>query len=129
MKINTVISAILVVGCTIFPIVGALAYDAYLTRGMQEILVRAPEKGNFHPRVVNAVAGQPTTLRIRNIDAVMHGFAVPGLNLDVGELKAGHVKIVEFTPETPGSYDFYCTVWCSEFHLQMRGVIEVAAPD
>ena len=102
MKINSVISAILVVGCTIFPIVGALAYDAYLTRGMQDILVRAPERGNFHPRVVKAVAGQPTTLRIRNIDAVTHGFAIPALKIDVGELKAGHVEMLEFTPKTPG---------------------------
>ncbi len=128
MKINTLISAILVVGCTIFPIVGALAYDAYLNKGTQEVLVRAPEKGNFHPRVIKVVAGQTSTLRIRNIDAVTHGFAVPALGLDVGELKAGHVEMLEFTPETPGSYDFYCTVWCSEFHLQMRGIIEVVAP-
>ncbi len=95
--------------------------------GRTEILARTPEKGNFSPRVVTVVSGQKIKLRIRNVDTVTHGFAIPALEVDAGEIKAGHYAILEFTPEKPGKYDFYCTTWCSEFHLQMRGVLEVTA--
>jgi len=55
----------------------------------------------------------------------MHGFAIPALGIDLGEIKAGQSKIVEFTPDKAGKFDFYCTVWCSEYHMQMRGELKV----
>lgn len=125
MNKNTIISAILVLACTVGPIIGGLAYEHYRMRGVTEIIARSPEKGNFSPRFVTVQAGQPVKLRIRNVDTVMHGFAIPALKLDAGEIKAGHVAMLEFTPQEPGTYDFYCTVWCSEHHLQMRGQLEV----
>ena len=88
---------------------------------------RTTEKGNFSPRHIKVPLGQKVKLRIRNVDTVMHGFAIPALDVDAGESKAGHNKILEFTPQKPGKYDFYCTTWCSEFHLQMRGILEVTA--
>ncbi len=124
--IKPVISAILVLLCTVGPIVATLAYEASRTRDLTaEILARTPEKGNFSPRLVKVPFGQKVKLRVRNIDTVMHGFAIPALGVDAGEITAGHYAILEFTPEKPGKYDFYCTTWCSEFHLQMRGVLEV----
>jgi cytochrome c oxidase subunit 2 len=128
MSKKTIVSAILLLVCTIGPIVATLAYESYRTRDLTaEILARAPEKGNFSPRIVKVPFGQKLRLRVRNVDTVMHGFAIPALEVDAGELKAGQSKVLEFTPEKPGKYDFYCTVWCSEFHLQMRGVLEVTA--
>ncbi len=128
MNIKSVISAILLLACTIGPIVGSLAYESYRSRDLTaEILARAPEKGNYSPRFVKVVAGKKVKLRIRNVDTVMHGFAIPGLKVDAGEIKAGNIATMEFTPQKPGKYDFYCTTWCSEFHLQMRGVLEVTA--
>ena len=126
--IKIVISAILLLVCTIGPIVATLAYESSRTRDLTaEILARTPEKGNFSPRVVTVAFGQKIKLRVRNVDTVTHGFAIPALKVDAGEIKAGHSKILEFTPKKPGKYDFYCTTWCSEFHLQMRGVLEVTA--
>ncbi len=93
-----------------------------------EILARAPEKGNYSPAKVVVPVGEHVKLRIRNVDTVSHGFAIPDLGVDAGEVKAGTVAIVGFTPENVGSYNFYCTVWCSEHHLQMRGVLEVVRP-
>ncbi len=122
------ISAILLLVCTIGPVIATLAYESYRTSGFTaDIVARTPEKGNFSPRLVKVSLGQKVTLRIRNVDTVMHGFAIPALGVDAGELKAGHSKILEFTPKKPGKYDFYCTTWCSEFHLQMRGILEVTA--
>ncbi|MHC4229485.1 MAG: cupredoxin domain-containing protein, partial [Planctomycetota bacterium] len=100
--------------------------EAYRTRDLTaEIVARVPEKGNFAPQLLRVQAGEKIKLRVRNVDTVTHGFAIPALQVDAGEIKAGYTAIVEFTPETPGQYDYYCTVWCSEFHLQMRGILEV----
>ncbi len=128
MSKKTIVSAILVLACTVGPIIATLAYESSRTRDLTaEILARTPEKGNFSPRYIKVPFGQKVKLRVRNVDTVMHGFAIPALGIDAGEIGAGHYAILEFTPEKPGKYDFYCTTWCSEFHLQMRGVLEVAA--
>jgi heme/copper-type cytochrome/quinol oxidase subunit 2 len=129
MNRQSILSGFLVLSCTVGPIAGALAYESWRTRDLTaEILARAPEKGNFSPQIVRVTAGRKVKLRVRNNDTVAHGFAIPALRVDLGEIKAGYSEVVEFTPETPGLYDYYCTVWCSEFHLQMRGVLEVKAP-
>jgi heme/copper-type cytochrome/quinol oxidase subunit 2 len=108
------------------PIVGIFAYEAYRTKDLTaEILARAPELGNFSPRRLTFRRGEKVKLRVRNVDTVTHGFACPGLGIEATEVKAGRVAIFEFRPEEPGTHDFYCTVWCSDHHLQMRGVIEV----
>lgn len=129
MNRKTIVSGLLLLACTIGPIVASLAYESHRTRDLTaEILARAPEKGNFSPRILRISAGEKVQLRVRNIDTVTHGFAIPALRVDLGAIKAGHSKVVEFTPETPRRYDYYCTVWCSEFHLQMRGLLEVQVP-
>jgi len=128
MKTKTILTVAMLLACTIGPIVLTLAYESYRTRDLTaEILARAPERGNFSPRIVEVPLGRKVKLRIRNVDTVMHGFAIPALEVDAGEIKAGHYAILEFTPEKSGEYDFYCTVWCSEFHLQMRGLLVVTA--
>ncbi len=126
--IKTIISAIILLVCTVGPIVAAFAYEGYRTRDLtEEILCRAPEKGNFSPRLTTVTVGELVKLRVRNVGTVTHGFAIPSLKIDAGEIKAGSSIILEFTPDKVGKYDFYCTTWCSEFHLQMRGVLEVVA--
>ena len=126
MSTKTIISAVLVLVCTVGPSVATLAYESYRTSDFTaDIVARTPEKGNFSPRHIKVTLGQKVKLRVRNVDTVMHGFAIPALGVDAGELKAGQNEILEFTPQKPGKYDFYCTTWCSEFHLQMRGILEV----
>lgn len=131
MNAKKILSIVLLLGCTVVPIIASLAYERHLTQGFTaEILARTPEKGNFSPRhlKLEVPVGEEVKLRIRNVDCVMHGFAIPDLQVDAGEISAGHSHIVAFTPEKPGKYDFYCTIWCSEHHLQMRGVLEIVRP-
>ena len=123
-KSNETIGIILVLLATV-GVIASLFYGK--DTSYMDIVARAPERGNFSPQVVKVPFGQKVKLRIRNVDTVMHGFAIPALQVDAGEIKAGHYAILEFTPEKPGEYDFYCTVWCSEFHLQMRGLLVVTA--
>lgn len=131
MDAKKILSIVLLVGCTVVPIIASVAYERHLARSFTaEILARSPEKGNFSPRLLTleVPAGEEVRLRIRNVDTVMHGFAIPELEVDAGEIKAGHSETVVFTPEKPGRYEYYCTVWCSEQHLQMRGALEIARP-
>ncbi len=126
MDAKKALSLALVVACTVLPILAIIGYEAARTRDLtHEILARAPERGNFTPGEIKVTVGEKIRLRIRNVDTVMHGFAIPDLKVDAGEISAGHQAIVEFTPTQVGRYDFYCTTWCSEYHLQMKGVLEV----
>lgn len=114
----------LVLVATVFTIGAALLYEHSRT-GEQRILevrVQAPEKGNFYPVVLHAAPGERVWLRVRNVDTVSHGFAIPALNVGIPELKAGETVPLEITlPQQAGTYDFFCTVWCSTDHMQMRG--------
>lgn len=128
MDSKKILTIVLLIGCTVVPIVASIAYERSRARGYTaEILARAPEKGNFSPRLLKleVAPGEQVKLRIRNVDTVMHGFAIPDLKVDAGEIKAGHSAVVAFTPEKAGTFDYYCTVWCSEQHLQMRGTLEI----
>lgn len=126
---KVIIGIAILLAITVLPVAVILAYDAYLTRNVDaEIVARAPERGNFKPRSVTLPAGEKVLLRVRNVDTVQHGFAVPDpdVDVDVDAIKAGSVKWVEFTtPQETGTYPFYCTVWCSPNHPQMRGKIKV----
>ena len=129
MNLKRALVIALVLGCTVLPIVAIFAYEAYRTRDITaEIIARAPERGNFLPQELTVPAGRKVRLRVRNVDTVTHGFAIPALGVDAGEIKAGHVVVLEFTPEKIGEHNFYCTVWCSDHHLQMRGTLKVVPP-
>lgn len=90
-----------------------------------ELLARAPERGNWSPRTLELERGREVTLVIRNVDVVTHGFYLPDLGLSVTEIKAGDVKRLTFTPEEGGEFPFYCSMWCSDYHMQMRGTLIV----
>jgi heme/copper-type cytochrome/quinol oxidase subunit 2 len=126
MSTRTVIAIAALLACTVLPIVAIFSFEAYRTRDLTaEIIVRAPERGNFTPQEVTVPVGEVVKLRLRNVDTVTHGFAIPALDVDAGEIKAGQTVVLEFIPEKVGTYHFYCTVWCSDHHLQMRGILEV----
>ncbi len=121
-----VLTAAILLLCTVVPLVAVYVHETGRRKDLTaEILTRAPERGNFLPRKVTVPVGQPVRLRVRNVDTVTHGFAIPALDVDAGEIQAGHNVIVEFTPTEPGEYAFYCTVWCGDNHMQMTGVLEV----
>ena len=89
-----------------------------------DIVARAPEQGGFSPDRLSLRVGEPVRLRLSSPD-VVHGFAIPGLGVNVDEIYPGKVVEVDVTPDKPGRYAFACTRWCSVDHWRMRGVIEV----
>ena len=90
-----------------------------------ELLARAPERGNWSPQTLELERGREVTLVIRNVDLVTHGFYLPALGLSATEIKAGDVKRFTFTPKEVGEFHFYCSMWCSDYHMQMRGTLIV----
>lgn len=128
----TAVAAVLVLAATVFNIAAALFYESSRAadRRLIEIRAQAPEKGNFYPQRIEVATGEQIRLRIRNIDTVGHGFTIPALNVGVTEIKPGEAAIFSVKiPDKPAEYGFFCTVWCSQDHMQMRGqLVAVGAP-
>ena len=90
-----------------------------------ELIARAPERGNWSRQAIRVERGRRVTIVVRNTDVVTHGFYLPALGLHLSEIKAGDVRRMSFTPEVAGTYPFYCSVWCGDYHMQMRGELIV----
>lgn len=89
------------------------------------MIARAPGNGNWYPQKIKVPVGKKVKIIIRNIETVSHGFALPAFQVAVDEIKAGEVKVVEFTPDKKGTSPFMCTVWCSDRHMEMTGELIV----
>lgn len=127
MKKQEVLAVIIFLCATIGVLAGIFAVEKYRRGKLYtvELIARAPEHGNWHPRKIKVPAGKEAHILIRNIETVTHGFAIPDLNVSAGEIKAGEVKVVRFTPQEKGTFPFMCTVWCSDYHMEMTGELIV----
>ena len=121
------VALVLVLLSTAGVVISVVSYERYQGEKVftVDLIARAPENGNWHPREITLRRDEKVKLRIRNIETVTHGFAIPALDIAVGDIRAGEVKVVEFTPRIKGHFDFMCTVWCSKYHLGMTGKIVV----
>lgn len=127
MKRNEIIAVTLMILVTVGTVLGILGIERYRSNKFftVELTARAPENGNWYPRKIRAILGEEVRIRIRNIDTVTHGFAIPEFRVAAGEIKGGQVKVVKFTPDKRGEFPFMCTVWCSERHMEMKGELIV----
>jgi len=66
----------------------------------------------FHPDTIEVVAGRPVELTLVNDDKITpHNFTLkaPNAGLDLSaNISAGKSAALRFTPQTAGSYVFYC---------------------
>jgi len=119
------VGIVFVIIATVVTTAGIFAYKALSERDVVTLLAQSPDIGNWSPQVVSLDRGRETSVVIRNVDVVSHGFYVPALNVVIKEIKAGEVKELSLTIRESGEYPFYCVVWCSDLHMLMRGVIVV----
>lgn len=127
MKKNEIIAVTLMILVTVGTVLGILGIERYRSNKFftVELTARAPENGNWYPRKIRAILGEEVRIRIRNIDTVTHGFAIPEFHIAAGEIKGGQVKVVKFTPDKRGKFPFMCTIWCSDRHMEMKGELIV----
>ncbi len=124
---NEKIAVILFILATVGAILGVFGIEKYRRSRFYtvELIARAPDNGSWYPKEIRVPLGEEVKILIRNIETVTHGFAIPDFNVAAGEIKAGEVAVVKFTPDKRGTFPFMCTVWCSERHLEMKGEIIV----
>lgn len=131
MKKNEFIAVTLMILATVGTIAAVFSYESYRRRTagyfFVELIARSPKNGNWYPGELKVPYGKKIKLRIRNIETVSHGFALPDFDTQPSssEIKAGEAAEVTFTADKRGSFPFMCTVWCSEEHLQMNGKLIV----
>jgi nitrous-oxide reductase len=80
-------------------------------------------RSQFQPDILRVKKGDKVIIHLSNTEQAQdatHGFAIPNTNVMVS-LDAGETTTVEFVADTPGSYSFYCTEFCSALHLEMQG--------
>jgi cytochrome c oxidase subunit 2 len=89
-----------------------------------EVSVMA-SKFQYTPDTVKAKVGQPITLVLTSIDRI-HGFKMPefGIRTDIIPDQETRVTI---TPQKPGTFAFFCDVFCGDGHEEMAGTLLVEA--
>jgi nitrous-oxide reductase len=98
--------------------------DARIVRrpGVVEVWMNVV-RSHFTPDIIVAKAGDRIIVHLTNSEQTAdatHGFAVPTKNVMVS-LDPGETTTVEFVMDTPGTYSYYCTEFCSALHLEMQG--------
>ena len=54
--------------------------------------------------------GQKVKLTFKNTGEMPHDFVVDELNVRTKVIKSGETEVIEFTPETTGTFESYCSV-------------------
>ena len=89
-----------------------------------EIRISA-KKFEFHPNKVTVKAGQPVVLVLTSEDRI-HGFKMPDLGVRT-DIVPGQETRLTLLPDKPGSFTFFCDVFCGGGHEDMDGTLVVEA--
>jgi len=63
----------------------------------------------FKPNEIKVKSGQKVVITFNNSGG-FHDFVIDELNVKTKQLKSEETEVIEFTPEKPGTYEFYCSV-------------------
>jgi nitrous-oxide reductase len=94
--------------------------------GVTEVWMSAV-RSQFNPDIIPTKVGNKVIVHLTNVEQTAdatHGFSVPDKNIMVS-IDPGETTTIEFVADTPGSYSFYCTEFCSALHLEMQGWLVV----
>lgn len=81
------------------------------------------EQWEFGPPVLRVRQGDTVVLRIESLD-VVHGFGLPEFRVDQ-PTPPGRVTTIRFVADKPGTYTYFCTVFCGTGHPDHRGTLIV----
>jgi len=85
----------------------AVAGSNSAAQGAGQRVEISASKYEFKPRELKLKAGQPVTIVLTSTGG-SHSFDVDALNLHSTEAGDGKTITYEFTPDKPGTYEFYC---------------------
>lgn len=77
----------------------------------------------WDPNVITVKQGELVRLIVHNAD-VQHGLVIPELgvlNIDIPPDGA----VIEFSADKVGTFEFFCSYYCGEGHIEMQGKIVV----
>ncbi len=77
----------------------------------------------WEPATITAKKGELVRLIIHNAD-VPHGLVIPDLGVMEGDIPPDGA-VIEFMASKTGTFEFFCSVWCGEGHMEMRGKIVI----
>ncbi len=77
----------------------------------------------FDPNVITVKKGEKVTLKIAGTEGT-HGFAVPGLGINIS-VAAGQKVSLTLLTDTTGEFEFFCSIPCGPGHPDMRGKIVI----
>lgn len=84
-------------------------------------------RSHFTPEHISLEEGDEVTLHITNLETTVdatHGFCIGGYNINLS-LEPSEYGSVTFTADTPGTFPYYCTEFCSALHLEMIGYMRI----
>ena len=71
----------------------------------------------FEPTTLNATAGKPVTVTIKNEGQAEHNFSIESLKVNQ-DIEKGDTKTVTFTPTQSGAIQFFC-----EYHKASKNMV------
>lgn len=77
----------------------------------------------WEPATITAKKGELVRLIIHNAD-VKHGLVIPDLGVMEGDIPP-EGAVIEFVASKAGTFEFFCSVYCGEGHMEMRGKIVI----
>ena len=80
-------------------------------------------RSHFVPENIEIKQGDSVTWHVTNVETAYdatHGFALSGHNLHLS-IEPGETATIEFDANNSGTFNFYCTEFCSALHLEMMG--------
>ena len=80
-------------------------------------------RSHYNPENIEIREGDHVIWHITNTERAFdatHGFALSGQNVTLS-LEPGETQTVEFDAKHSGTFNFYCTEFCSALHLEMMG--------
>lgn len=81
------------------------------------------QRSHFTPDIIRVKQGDHVKIHVTNIEQTedaTHGFGISDYNINAS-LEPGSTNNFEFVADKAGSFNFYCTEFCSALHLEMAG--------
>ncbi|MBI5399652.1 cupredoxin domain-containing protein [Candidatus Saganbacteria bacterium] len=93
-----------------------------VTQEAQEVAIIA-KCYQYFPRTIVLRKGSPARLYFTSVDRP-HDIKIEGLQIRQ-EVGPGKIAVLDFTPQTAGTFEYTCDIYCGPGHRRMKGKIIV----